>query len=43
MQSIYDLKDLFSTFSDISCASTCASDIGNLWSICLGVNLVVQV
>ena len=30
----------FSKFLDISLAFTCASTIGNLWSICLGVNIL---
>ena len=31
---------LFSKFSDVLLAFTCASAIGNLWSICLGVNIL---
>ena len=31
---------LFSTFSDVSLAFTCASTIGNLWSICLVVYIL---
>ena len=31
---------LFSKFSDVSPAFTCASAIGNFWSICLVVNIV---
>ena len=30
----------FSKFSDVLPAFTCASAIGNLWSICLGVNIL---
>ena len=29
----------FSNFSDVLPAFTCASEIGNLWSICLGLNI----
>ena len=31
---------LFSKFLDIVPAFSCASAIGNLWSICLGVNIL---
>ena len=37
MQRIYDLSDL----SDGIPAFNCASAIGNLWSICLGVNISI--
>ena len=30
----------FSKFSDVLPAFTCASAIGNIWSICLGVNIL---
>ena len=30
----------FSKFSDVLPACTCASAIGNIWSICLGVNIL---
>ena len=30
----------FNKFSDVLPAFTCASDIGNLWSICLGLNIL---
>ena len=31
---------LFSNFSGLLCACTCARTIGNLWSICLGVDIL---
>ena len=31
---------LFSKFSDVLPAFTCARAIGNLWGICLGVNIL---
>ena len=31
----------FSKFSDVLSAFTCTRAIGNLWSICLGVNILI--
>ena len=31
---------LFSKFLDVLPAFPCASDIGNLWNICLGLNIL---
>ena len=40
IQRIYDLPDFVSKFSDVFPAFTCERAIGNLWSICLGVNIL---
>ena len=38
-QRIYDLFGFINTFSDVLTVFTCAEATGNLWSICLGVNI----
>ena len=39
-QRTYDLSDLICKLSHVLPAFTCASAISNLWSICLGVNIL---
>ena len=36
----YIISQVWFRFSDVLSAFTCASTIGNLWNVCLGVNIL---